>query len=158
MQSQFEKNNLRLERERIYLRPVNVSDATDEYVSWLNDEEVNQFLEIRFIQHTLDMLRVYIEKVSKDHGILFLAIIRKDTDKHIGNIKLGPVDWYHRVGDIGIMIGDKASWGQGYAGEAIRLLSDYAFRELVLHKLEAGAYENNVGSIRTFSKAGFYLI
>ena len=112
-------------------------------------------MESRFTRYTLDILKIYIEKISKDPDTLFLAIIRKDTDKHIGNIKLGPVDWHHRVGDIGIMIGDKSSWGKGYAGEAISLLCDFAFNTLKLYKLEAGAYENNLGSIKAFLKVGF---
>lgn len=155
MQEQFKNNNMRLEGKRIYLRPVDLSDATEEYVNWLNDEEVNQFLEVRFAEHTPEGLKNDIEKISKDPNTLFLAMIRKDTQRHIGNIKLGPIDWNHRVGDIGIMIGDKSSWGRGYAREAIKLLSDYAFNILKLHKLEAGAYENNIGSIKAFLKVGF---
>lgn len=145
----------RLDGEKIYLRPLTTEDACQEYVNWLNDPEVNQFLEIRFVKHTLEKLKDYIEKINKNPDILFLGIIREDTDAHIGNIKLGPIDWNHRVGDIGIMIGDKSSWGRGYAREAIKLLSDYAFNMLKLHKLEAGAYENNIGSIKAFLKVGF---
>lgn len=149
-------NNLRLEGEGIFLRPVNLSDATKEYVNWLNDKEINQFLEVRFIKHTRADLRTYIGKVIKNPNTLFWAIVRKDTDRHIGNIKLGPIDWNHRIGDIGIMIGDKNSWGKGFATEVIRLISDYAFKTLKLHKLTAGAYANNVGSIKAFLKLGFF--
>lgn len=148
-------NNLRLEGKGIFLRPVDLSDATEEYVSWLNDKEVNQFLEIRFTKHTGVSLRTYIGKVIKSPNTLFWAIVRKDTEKHIGNIKLGPIDWNHKVGDIGIMIGDKNSWGKGFATEAIRLISDYAFKTLKLHKLTAGAYASNVGSIKVFMKLDF---
>ena len=46
-------------------------------------------------------------------------------------------------------------WGNGYASEAISLLTDFAFDTLNLHKLTAGCYEQNMGSLKTFQKAGF---
>jgi RimJ/RimL family protein N-acetyltransferase len=46
--------------------------------------------------------------------------------------------------------------GAGYATQAIELACDIAFEKLNLHKLTAGSYENNVGSIRAFLKAGFH--
>jgi RimJ/RimL family protein N-acetyltransferase len=150
------KNKLKIEGERLYLRPVKISDARPEYVRWLNNREINQFLEIRFIKHTLQSLTKYIAKVSRDKNIIFLAIILKDGDKHIGNIKLGPIDRNHKLAEIGIMIGDKESWGKGYATETIKLLTEYAFDKLKLHKITAGAYENNIGSIKAFLKRGFY--
>jgi RimJ/RimL family protein N-acetyltransferase len=52
------------------------------------------------------------------------------------------------------MIGEKNSWGKGYATEAISLLADFAFSKLNLHKLIAGCYEQNQGSLKAFQKAG----
>lgn len=145
-----------LEGERLLLKPVRVADVTEEYVGWLNNEEINQYLESRFVVQTLEGIRAYVEKIVRDPDIFFFAMVRKDNNLHIGNIKLGPVDWHHKNGDIGIIIGDKDSWGKGYATEAITAISNFAFSELGLHKLTAGAYENNVGSIKAFLRAGFY--
>lgn len=145
-----------LEGEKLYLRPVTVDDVTDEHVGWLNDPEVNQFLESRFEKHTLESSRAYVEKISRNPANIFLVIMRKDTGQHIGNIKLGPIDPHHKVGSIGLMIGDKLSWGKGFAKEAIQLLAQYSFEILKLHKLTAGAYENNPASIKVFLKLGFF--
>lgn len=35
------------------------------------------------------------------------------------------------------------------------MVADWAFAELGLYKLTAGAYANNIGSIRAFIRAGF---
>lgn len=145
----------KIDGERLYLRPVEMADVTDEYVNWLNNEEINQYLESRFVNHTLESVRAYVEKIVRDPEVFFFAMVRKDNNRHIGNIKLGPVDWRHKIGDIGIIIGDQDSWGKGFAAEAIAALSGFAFSELGLHKLTAGAYENNIGSIKAFQKAGF---
>ncbi len=145
---------LKIAGPTITLRPLVPDDATEEYCGWLNDPEVNQYLEVRFSHHTLESVRHDIENITRDADVLFLGIIRNDTGKHIGNIRLR-INPHHRSGAIGLMIGDKASWGRGYATEAITLLSGYAFGELHCHKLTAGAYHTNVGSVKAFLKAGF---
>lgn len=144
------------EGHNIYLRPMRISDANKEYAQWLNDPEVNKYLESRFTKSTTRSVREYIKQVIQNHNIKFFAIVIKKTHKHIGNIKL-VIDWHHQFGDIGIMIGDKNSWGHGYGSEALQLLTRFAFKELQLHKLIAGAYENNIGSIKIFKKNGFFV-
>ena len=146
---------LKIEGKKIYLRAADVSDATDVYVSWLNDPEVNQYLEIRFSTHTIADARAYITKYTNDENTLLLAIIRKDTNTHIGNIKLGPINPHHKYAEMALMIGDKSSWSRGFASEAITLLAQYAFTMLGVHKIIAGAYRNNIGSIKVFQKCGF---
>src|SRR5712692_61297 len=132
------KNDLILEGERLYLRPMRIFDATKEYVQWLNSTKVNQYLESRFVKHSLRSVREYIRNTSRDPNSFFFTIILKSGSKHIGNIKLGPIDWNHKIGDIGIMIGDQDSWGKGYATEAIRIIWNFAFKKLNLQKLTAG--------------------
>jgi len=154
--SHRKRYSLNLEGKRLRLKPIQVSDASKEYVNWLNSKEINQFLESRFKRHNIQNLKNYIKKVKKDKNTYFFVILVKENGKHIGNIKLGPIDWNHKFGEIGIMIGDKNSWGKEYAKEAICIISDFAFKKLKLHKLTAGSYENNKRSISTFLKAGFF--
>src|SRR5258706_2392399 len=131
---------------RLILRLVKASDATARYRDWLNDPMVNQFLESRFQKYTAADVRRYIKEVHKDSRSLFLAIVLKNENKHIGNIKLDSINPIHRSGVIGILIGDKSAWGLGLATEAIRLLSEYAFRRMKLHRLSARLYQTNKGS------------
>jgi RimJ/RimL family protein N-acetyltransferase len=39
--------------------------------------------------------------------------------------------------------------------EAVRLVVDYGFQELKLHRIEAGVMPHNIGSIRVLEKVGF---
>lgn len=144
-----------LEGDRIYLRSVSPDDANEKYCRWMNDSSVNKYLESRFFPHSLETLRDYIKTKLGDTENPFFAIILKADDRHIGNIKLGPINTIHRLADIGIMIGEKDCWGKGYATEAIRLVADYAFNTLNLHKVTAGFYETNTQSLKAFIKAGF---
>jgi RimJ/RimL family protein N-acetyltransferase len=48
-------------------------------------------------------------------------------------------------------------WGKGYGTEAVKLMRDYAFNKVNLHKLTAHAYVANKASIRVLEKAGFII-
>jgi len=144
-----------LQGPRLRLRPVRVVDATECYAGWMNDPQVNCFLESRFEHHSTEDLRRFITVVQADPDVVFLAIELNASHRHIGNIKLGPINRRHRFADIGLVIGEKDCWGQGFATEAIQLLTEHAFGDLDLHKLTASCYANNAGSERAFLKAGF---
>jgi RimJ/RimL family protein N-acetyltransferase len=145
-----------IEGRRIYLREVRLEDVGETYHRWMNDPEITRYLESRFFPNSLHSLREYVQGKLNDHSDVFLAIVLKQDDRHIGNIKLGPINWIHRFADVGLLIGEKDCWGQGYATDAIRLVTRYAFRTLNLHSLTAGCYASNQGSARAFLKAGWY--
>ena len=140
---------------RLSLRDLCAEDANDTYARWMNDPDVTCYTESRDRHHTHESLLIYIQIMSDSPYNLFLAIIVKDSNRHIGNIKLGSINPIHRTADIGIIIGEKNYWGHGLASEAINLLSEYAFNSVGLHKLTAGAYTTNKGSIQAFKKSGF---
>lgn len=140
---------------RLLLREVRTSDATGAYLKWMNDEEVLKFTESRFLSCSDEQLRQYIDTINKDSSYIFRAITLRESGRHIGNIKLGPMDWNHRFGDVGVIIGARECWGKGYAAESIRLLVEYAFASLRLHKLTAGCYATNRAAIKAFEKTGF---
>ncbi len=149
------KTNIRINGDRIYLRKVELSDVDHEYVGWLNDPDVNQFLETRHETQTIDSVQKYVEKMVSLDDELFLAICLQDNHKHIGNIKLGPINLIHKYAEISLFIGDKNEWGTGIGTEAINILCDYGFSIMELHKITAGCYSNNLGSIKAFKKCGF---
>ncbi len=141
--------------ERIYLREVRRADVNERYYAWLNDPEVNQFLETRFVPQSLEQIADFV--ASKDGKVdePFLAICLRESDEHIGNIKLGPINWRHRYADVSLFIGEKAHWGRGYATEAIALITRFAMQTLALNKLRASCYEENQGSAKAFEKCGW---
>lgn len=144
-----------IDGKRLYLREVRLTDVNDAYYRWLNDPEVTRCLETRFVCQSVEKIRDYVETANRKADEIFLAICLKRDGRHIGNIKLGPVNWVHRFGEISLVIGDKGQWGKGYATEAIRMVCTYAFDVLGLHKVTAGSYATNPGSVRAFEKAGF---
>ena len=141
--------------EKLYLRGLEKSDLEGEYFDWLNDREVTKFLESGGFPNTLEKMEEFYRNTALSNNNAIFAIVDKETDRHIGNIKLGPVDWIGRIAPLGIMIGNKESWGKGHATEAIRLVLDYAFNRLNLHKVNTGIAAIHQASLQAFEKAGF---
>ena len=150
--------NFRVEGRNIHLRPIRISDATPRYCAWLNDPEVNKFTESRYQRSTLAGVRKYVAAALKSPSNFFFTITENSTGEHIGNIKIDSTvnpHWDHRVGEIGLLIGEKRCWGKGYGSEAIRLIRRFAFDRLKLIKVTATCFAINKGSAQAFRKAGF---
>lgn len=143
---------------RIYIRLLTVMDVTDKYVNWLNDKEVNKYLECRFSEHDLNSVKDFVKEMCKDTKNFLFGIFLRHDSSHIGNIKLGDVNLIHRFGTIGLLIGEKQHWNKGYGTETIKLLTKFAFEQLKLRKLLAGMYEENLGSLHAFINNGFRVI
>ena len=141
--------------EQIYLRAASPADATPAYLSWINDPETTRGLVTGTYPSNLDSLRSYLESVSADGNSIMLAICLKSADQHIGNIKLDSFDKTAMTCELGIMIGDKDSWGKGIGSEVCRLVLNYAFEQLNQRKVSLTVYDNNPGAVRLYEKIGF---
>ena len=75
--------------------------------------------------------------------------------KHVGNIKIGPINFNHKYANVSYFIGEKKSWGRGYASLAVNLITSYAFNKLKLNKCLAGVYSSNIGSIKVLKNNGY---
>jgi RimJ/RimL family protein N-acetyltransferase len=141
--------------ELFLLEPAHVGPA---YVGWLNDPAVNRYLESRFVAHTQDSVRAFVASQRDSQATLFLGIRSLVLDgRHVGNIKLGPIDGHHRTSEVGILIGEPRAWGRGIGSAAIERLAAIGRQQLNLRRLTAGCYASNRGSIGAFLKAGFLL-
>ena len=138
--------------ELFLLTPDRVSAA---YVGWLNDPEVNRFLESRFAPQDHQRCIQFAEWALKSSDNILFGIRSCELNRHVGNIKLGPILRPHGLAEIGIMIGDQAAWGKGVGRSAIQCVSNIAAHDLGLRKLTAGCYAANAGSVKAFTKAGF---
>lgn len=140
---------------KIILRQIEMSDCTETYVKWLNDTEVNRYLETKWLKQTLGTIKEFVAAQRENsHSILF-AITDNITRRHIGNIKIGPINKHYGYADISYFIGEKTFWHKGIATEAIGLGCKFGFEKMLLHRIEAGVYENAVGSWKALEKNGF---
>lgn len=150
------KKNRLLTTSRLLLKPISEEHKTTHYLNWLNDEDVYKYLETRG-NYTIEMLDSFIkEQISKN--VYMWGIHIKDTDKHIGNIKIDPINLKHQFGEYGILVGDKEEWGKGYAREASEVVIRYFFdEELLLRKINLGVVSSNTAAINLYKNIGFQI-
>jgi len=146
-------NAIPLESERLYYEVLSTKHLSMAYVNWLNDTKVNKYLESGS-DYTLHKLESFlIEQEQKN--ILFWAIHIKESKKHIGNIKIDPINLDNNSGEYGILMGDCNEWGKGYAKEASVAIIDYCFKTLKLSKITLGVIDENKNAVKLYEKLGF---
>ena len=141
--------------EHIYLKLLKVEEVTDDYVNWLNDSTINQYLESRFVRYTKESVKAYVKSFYGTKDKMLWGIFLVNNNLHVGNISFSEIKWNHRIGVVGIALGRRECFGKGYATEALQLIIEYAFKTLGLRRLEAGMYANNKASLNLFKKLGF---
>lgn len=144
---------LRLESERLILEPLTLKHLSEKYVSWMNDIDVYKYLETGG-NYTLEDLDLYLRD-QEEKKIFFWAIHLKESKKHIGNIKIDPIDKERNSGEYGIMMGDKSEWGKGYAKEASLRVLEFCFEKIKLSQVTLGVIENNINAFKLYEKMGF---
>lgn len=147
----------RIDGERIFLRELTVADVSEVYVAWLNDPETGRFLETRWSAHDRAGIEAFVADKAASASEHLYGVFLKDGERHIGNLKIGPLDPRHLRAPISYFLGAKDLSGQGLATEAVRLGVRLAFERHGVLKLTAGAYEGNCASVRVLEKAGFVL-
>lgn len=147
-----------LDGEVLLLRLLQLSDCDERYVGWLKDEGVNGFLETRWAEQTFETVSAFVKQMLNDSSNFLFGIFLKDSGQHIGNIKLGPINYHHLYADVSYFIGEKQCWGRGYATEAIKLITTFGFDQLGLCSIQAGLYESNVASMKALLKSNFKLV
>ena len=140
----------RFESERLRFRGIEGRDAAD-IVRWRGDpDNYRNFLDPRPI--TLEEHLACFEGYLGD-PTRFDFIVEDGEGRPIGTCGLS-----HIGGggcEASYMIGDAASRGKGYATEALRALTDVAFRELGASHVDARILPHNAASMRVAERCGF---
>lgn len=145
--------------KKITLRKLNpTKDISNKYLKWMNDPEVHKFTEQKYVKYSLNNIRKFVKEKNKSKNeFLYGIFLKKNNLKiHIGNIKLGPINIFHKNSYISYFIGEKELWGKGYCTLAIKEIIKVA-KKKGLKKLKAGLYEMNIGSKKILEKNNFKL-
>ena len=135
----------------VTLRPPDDSDA-QRFVDWFADLEVTRYLQRRAGVGLLQEQGL-LKKIGESETDVIWMI--EAEGRPIGATGIHQIDWLHAHASTGTVIGDKSAWRKGYGSEAMRLRTDYAFRQLNLHKLSSSAFMENEPSKRALLKAGY---
>ncbi|MGB8953884.1 MAG: GNAT family protein [Tumebacillaceae bacterium] len=144
-----------LQGEKVYLRPLEPHDVDKMYVSINNDLEMRRLTGTQR-SFTRQQIEDYMAGLAGDSSRAQFAICVQGTDELIGDIALN--NMYiraNRDANLRIAIFSEENCGKGYGSEAIRLLLDFGFGILNLHRIELEVYTINPRAYRAYEKVGF---
>ena len=142
--------------ERIRFRAVEREDLPL-FVNWLNDPDVLQGL-LLYLPISLDGEENWYENMMKrplDEHPMVIEVKQEDGWLPIGNCGFINIDWRCHSGEVGIFIGEKRLWNQGYGTDAMHLLLQHGFNTLNLNRIALDVYDTNPRAVRSYEKAGF---
>lgn len=142
-----------IDTPRLEIKRFKEEFLTSRYINWLNDKEVMKYSEQRHRTHTIETCREYYQSFKDTPNILWAISVKDGDVGHIGNAT-AYIDIKHSVADVGILIGERQVWGQGFGYEAWMGICDYLFRVQGLRKITAGAISTNARMLTVMRKAG----
>ncbi|HEV8535315.1 MAG TPA: GNAT family protein [Candidatus Limnocylindria bacterium] len=140
-----------LKGEKITLRPGRDEDA-EHFVRWFADMDVTRFLGRR-MAIALYQEQDFLKKIGESKDDVWWVI--EAEGRAIGGTGIHRINWLDANATTGILIGEKECWGRGFATEAMKLRTRYAFRELNLHKLTTEVDTENVASRKALERNGY---
>src|SRR5690625_1785728 len=140
--------------ERVRLRKMSIEDVSI-YHKWRNDIEVMQFTNPSLDIFTYADTEKFINSIIESHNSKGYMIEEVKTGKPIGVTSLINIDYGNRNAECIIDIGDKDYWGKGFGRESFKLLLDFAFKELNLHKVYLRVFSFNERAINLYNSFGF---
>lgn len=153
----FDSGPMILKTPRLELWPAPThraaGDPADRFAKWLNDPEIVKYSEQRHEGHTMETQLDYWRSSATVKPNSVYVISLQDTKAPIGSVA-ARVDQNNNVANVGIMIGDKSVWGQGYGFEAWECFCNYLIIEKNIRKIEAGTMSLNAPMIRICIKYG----
>ena len=141
--------------EKVIIREKRLTDAHDDY-AWCRDSELSRLdaaqpLNMSYSQFVTEFtseLR-YPSLTRRRYGIDTLE------GEHIGNCSYYNIDLHHSETEIGIMIGNRDYWSQGYGTDTIKTLVKYIFEQTGFKRLYLKTLDWNIRAQKCFQKCGF---
>ena len=143
--------------ELLYLKKISLEDITDDFMTWFQDDSLMKYYTNTKNVITKESLLQSINKGELEGNTFTFGIFYKENNECIGTIKLGPINFIHKISDLVVLLGNKNYHGRGLAVEAIKLGNDLAFQFYDIRKLFGGMYETNISSIKAYTRAGWII-
>jgi RimJ/RimL family protein N-acetyltransferase len=142
-----------LDGKRVTLTPLRKADMRVLF-RWINDR-AQVLLNAPYHPVSQTEHRTWFEGLHKRKDVFVYGIRRRVDMTLIGSCQLHSIHPIHRSAELQIRIGEVRARGKGYGTEALRLLLDFGFRDLNLHRIYLHVFKTNTRAIRLYKKCGF---
>jgi len=154
-EEETERDGVLISGPRVVLREKKLEDVKEDY-NWRVDPELAELDATRPLNMAYEDFARYSKEEISLPGIRSKRLAIDTVEgRHIGNCMFYEIDLRTGEAELGIMIGDKDYWSQGFGTEAVDLLLDhmftaYPFKRVYLHTLKW-----NGRAQKSFGKSGF---
>lgn len=153
--SLFPRDDVVARGRRTVIRRKRAADAEDEY-AWRSDPELARY-------DATPPVRASFRDYQRSwwFDLCFTDVARRsfavedEEGRHIGNVMYYNVDPQRGEAELGISIGDRRCWSQGYGTDAVAAMVRVIFRSTGLRRLYLHTLSWNLRAQRCFQKAGF---
>jgi len=146
-----------LEEGRVRFTPLQMENIHTHF-RWNNDPELNRLdSELPYEEESFGDFKDRFEQLCNEPsaGHRDFEIHDVEEEALIGVAYVAHISPYHHHALVGITIGARDYWGRGYGKESLRLLLDYCFRDLDLHRVSAESFEYNTAWRDLLKAVGF---
>ena len=139
------------------LEPFSGAFVTPTYLGWLKDDETTRWLVKAGPDVGLDEVEAFCRQMIDSDDDCFFAIIDKVNGRHVGNVRIGPIDWEAGTSRFGVMIGEAGARGRGLGAEVMELVENFCFGPLGLTQMRFPVVVANEQAMAMYRKRGFTL-
>lgn len=148
-------DNIVIKGQNIFLREKRLEDAPLDY-SWRLDDELSKLdatvpIRMSYSQY----LRVYEDELSYPMSWSKRFAVETSDNKTIGNCMYYDIDLMRQQAELGIMIGDKAYWNQGFGTDVVNTLVNHIFSTTTINRVYLHTLDWNIRAQKSFGKSGF---
>ncbi len=137
------------------LRPISANEIGERYLAWLNNPEITQYLEARYVTPSEQSIIDYINGLRSTNGCELFAIFTKKQSVHVGNLGISQNNPHNQgLASYGQIIGDPKAQAMGLGGEVSALIVEFLFRSPSIHKVWGGVHAANVKAWQTSEYLG----
>jgi RimJ/RimL family protein N-acetyltransferase len=147
------KDKPTLHGKTIMLRPIVKEDAAAMLES-TRDEESNKLTGTQ-ATFTKAQLETWCENLGTQEGRIDCAIVSPETGEYLGEVVLNQIDETNRNANFRIALKGSNYYGKGIGTEAARLMLEYGFNILELHRIDLEVFAFNPRAIHVYEKLGF---
>lgn len=146
-----------LTKGRVRFMPLQMKNIHTHF-RWNNDEELNRLdSEVPHREETFGTFKQRFEEFCDESSSSHRHFEIHDIEEEalIGVAYVTRINEHHRHALVGVTIGEKEYWGQGYGKDSLRLLLRYCFQEVGLHRVATEIFEYNAAWRELVEDLGF---
>ena len=146
------------EGEKVRVREKRVKDIQNEY-SWRVDPELSRLDATKPMTMSYEDFFWYSKEEMQFPNYRSKRLAVETLEGvHIGNIMYYDLNMQNRQAEVGIMIGDKDYWSNGYGTDTVNTLLRHLFTILELDRVYLHTLSWNYRAQASFAKSGFKLV